>query len=593
MFAAIFDTAGGPVDRQRLGLDQGGPCNVKEVAANVVLLTAPEMAATAETFLELSAAGGMVGRLRLDRRGDLQARLGLSGAPSDVGLAIAAQQRWGDTCPEHLEGDFSFVAFDGSCGELLAARDRMGVRALFHTNVGSVWLIGDSLDWLARQRSALGAGDELDDFWIGDFLTCGFSREFDRTVWRDIRRLPPAHCLRLGRSGATQRRYWRLDIGEPLFLRHRAEYGERFRAVVREAIADRLPPGKVGISMSGGLDSTTLAALAAETAGEPSRVVAECNHFERLMTIGEDRYARLAARHIGIELTIRPIDDSVYDARWRDRGIQSDEPTTMLLDAHYLRIAGREKAARAAVWFEGEGPDNALAFERAPYLAWLKRRRSWLRLGGAWLQYAAVKGATGWRQSLQRHLLPRSPDMGRPSLPDWLNRDFVETLNLKQRIETLGIGGDPSHPWHPEAMSIFTSPAWQHYLGEFDFQDSLAPTLHRDPYLDTRVLEFMLSVPPIPWGWKKHLVREAMRGRLPGEVLAREKTPLTLYPDVAVAKRVGMAPLSAPDLVRPYVDLARLPTLDAPETLAAGVFAVHALDHWMASRAGSLRPPAN
>jgi asparagine synthase (glutamine-hydrolysing) len=170
-----------------------------------------------------------------------------------------------------------------------------------------------------------------------------------------------------------------------------------------------------------------------------------------------------------------------------------------------------------------------------------------------------------------------------PDIPPWIDRQFVAELKFAERIETLGAGGDPSHPWRPEAMSSFTSPIWQNYFGEFDFQDSLAPSIHRHPFLDLRVVQFMLSVPPIPWGWKKQLVREAMRDRLPREVLTREKTPLSLYPDVAVARREGLPGLSPSDRLRRFVDLSQLPDLSAPETAIHRLFAVHALDYWLAN----------
>jgi asparagine synthase (glutamine-hydrolysing) len=589
VFAAIFDSAGFAIDISRFEVPSNA---LVSVAGNAALLhVAGGSPATAETFLEFSPTRPLqlVGRIRLDGRTDLRTALAAPPGLSDGDLVGLAYERWGESFLEHLAGDFCFVLVDKARRQLIAARDQLGVRALHYTNLGSLWLVSDSLDWLARQRAA---DCELDDYWIADFLTIGFCREFERTVWRNIHRLPPAHRLRLRRAGMAIQCYWRLEIGEPLYLKRRQEYGEQFRSVVRTAIADRLPDGPVGIAMSGGLDSTTLAALTVEQTGNPGRVVAECNHFNQLMHIDEDDFASLAARHIGIQLTVRDFDNRVYDRHWRERGIRAPEPTKMLLDAHHLRTVGLEQAGRATVWFEGEGPDNALPLERRPYLAWLRRRRSWLRLGEAWLQYALVKGGSGWRQTLRRYLLPQTPVVERPLLPHWINRDFVEELKVTQRIESLGAGGDATHPWHPEAFASFTSPIWQNYLGDFDFQDSLAPTQHRVPYLDLRVLAFMLRVPPVPWGWKKQLLREAMRERLPRKVLTREKTPLALYPDVAVARREGLAPLAVPDRLQRYVDVALLPGLEAPETLIAGVFAVHALDHWLADTA-SLRPPAN
>ncbi len=94
------------------------------------------------------------------------------------------------------------------------------------------------------------------------------------------------------------------------------------------------------------------------------------------------------------------------------------------------------------------------------------------------------------------------------------------------------------------AFASFTSPIWQAYFDDHAFEEALGGFEWRYPYLlDLRVLEFMLSAPPVPWGWKKRLVREAMRGRLPAEVLARKKTPLTCYPEVATMRALGLPAL--------------------------------------------------
>ena len=175
-----------------------------------------------------------------------------------------------------------------------------------------------------------------------------------RPCYRDIRRLAPGHTIRLGNTGASVRRYWQLNIVEPLHLRAPGEYTERFRELVSLAVADRLPAGRVGIAMSGGVDSTTLAACAVSVTQDASRVVAECDHYEEMMHIGEGRFASLAARRLGIDLSIRPYDNLAYDSGWQGRGIHSFEPTTSIITAHFIRQINDELAARASVWLEGE-----------------------------------------------------------------------------------------------------------------------------------------------------------------------------------------------------------------------------------------------
>ncbi len=572
MFAALLSVGDEPIDVRPL--PPGG--EIIGRARRAAFVVGPGSSSES-----LDGRCWIVGRFRLDARDALRARLGASAeTASDAMLCLLAYAKWGEGFTAFLAGDFAFALWDDERQCLLGLRDQMGVRPLFHSRTAEAWLISESLAWIAER---VPTSDALDEYWIADFLILGVSREFERTVHRDIKRLAPAHLLKLGEGGLSLRRYWRLDIAEPLHLRSAGAYHERFRELLSRAVADRLPAGRVGIAMSGGLDSTTLAATAVEVTGDPSRIVAECEHYERLMHIREDHYATLAARHLGIELRIRPADDIAYDPQWRSRDVRSDEPMTALINVHNIQRIGCEMAAVAPVWLDGEGPDNALTLERNAYLGWLRRQRSWRRLAQALVAYTGAKGLAGWAQTIGRHTRLQNEAELEPVdvLPAWFRRDFAKRLKLDERQESLGLGGDGSHPWHPAAFASFTSPIWQSYFEGRAFEGSFGGFEWRYPYLDLRVLEFMLSVPPVPWGWKKRLVREAMRGRLPAEVLARRKTPLDCYPEVATMRELGLPALPQSHGVARYVDAQLLPDQTAPDPDLATSLNVHALDYWL------------
>lgn len=587
MFAAIFNLHAEFLDVRQFGDASdvklfGGAGRAAFVHSNAHSSVAPGETGAIHS---LGDRYWIVGRIRLDGRRALQARLAteigdIPGAIPDALLCLHAYARWGERFVEFLSGDFAFALWDDERQSLIAVRDQMGVRLLFHARKGNTWFVSDSLDWIAARASA---GRELDDYWIADFLTGAASREFERTVYRDIQRLAPAHVLKLNEAGAAIRNYWRLNIVEPVYFRDPRTYAERFRELLSLAIADRLPAGRVGIAMSGGLDSTALAASTVDATADAARIVAECEHYEEVMHIREDHFASLAARRLGIDLRIRVVDDLAYDPHWRSRDIRSAEPSISILNAHNIRQVDGDRARSATVWFEGEGPDNALTLERNSYLGWLVGRRSWGRLAGALFQYARVKGVAGWAQTLRRHTGSRPEAKGPAAPPPWLNRDFAERVGLAERLATIGDGGDTSHPWRPLAMASFTSPFWQCDLDDMNFRETLAPIVRRHPYLDLRVAEFMLSVPPLPWGWKKHLLREAMRDRLPAEVLSREKTPLACYPDVASMRRHGLPEPSGGSRFDQYVDRRHLPAVQASETEIFVAMAAYGLDHWLSS----------
>ena len=592
LFAAVFNLRAEPVDAQQFRDGHGTPpgatterMDLKVLGRAVFMYSnanAPDVAGEEYAIHSLGGRYWIAGRVRLDARSELRARLdgtgGTGEATCDLVLCLCAYAKWGERFVEFLAGDFSFVLWDDERQSLIAVRDQFGMRSLFHSRTANAWFVSDSLDWIAARTSI---GRELDDYWIADFLTLGICREFERTIYRDIQRLPPAHLVRLDDAGAAIRRYWRLDIGEPIHFADPRAYPERFRELLSRAVADRLPAGRIGISMSGGLDSTALAASAIGVTGDASRVVAECEHYRELMHIREDYFASLAARRLGIDLRIKVLDDLCYDPQWRSRDMRPAEPAATMLNLHNLQQIDSGLARVASVWFDGEGPDNALVFERNSYLKWLVKRRSWSRLAGALVQYARVKGGAGWAQSFRRHagLLPESAP--HDPAPKWLNRDFLERVRLKERAASLGEGGDQSHPWRPQAMASFTSPIWQCDFDNVNFLATRKSAVWRYPYLDLRIVEFMLSVPPIPWGWEKQLIREAMRDRLPPEVLGRAKTPLPCYPDAAMIRKYGLPPLSGGKQLDGYVDAQHLPTVEASDGELYFAMGAHVLDRWL------------
>ncbi len=589
LFAAIFSVGGAPIDLPAASAGrEGTPAGKFERpgGSDRVAFILPDSAQPAfeHDRCSMHALGGrfwIVGRIRLDARRELIARLGLRSDAAqepfpDGLLCLHAYAAWGERFVENLAGDFSFVLWDAERGILLAVRDQLGVRTLFHATAGGFWFISDSLDWLARQRPV---ARTLDDYWIADFLTLGYCREFERTVYRDIRRLAPGHLLRLSEQGVRLGPYWHLNIAEPVFFKDPGTYGERFRELLARAIDDRLPAGDVGISMSGGLDSTTLAASAVGVVADGRRVVAECEIREDFAYLEEDRFASLAAQYLGVDLQVSPISSLLYDTHWRSRGIRSDEPTELIVRAHWIARMGSERAQRAKVWFYGEGPDNALRLDRDAYFDWLYQHRAWRKLGAAFLQYARTKGVGGWLGTARRHFGRQEQTPVVELAEPWLSEDLSDRLKLQERARTLGEGGS-SHPWHPAAIASFTSPTWQAMFDGFNFEESLAPIVWRHPYLDLRVLEFMLSVPPVPWGWDKQLLRRAMKGRLPAEILARPKGA----PGPATAPLPGgneLPQLKAADLLAAYVDVGKLPAQNTSRVAVETALSAHALDYWL------------
>lgn len=512
----------------------------------------------------------IAGSIRLDARDDLRMALGVADKSiGDALLCLHAWRRWSDAFVDRLAGDFAFALWDNSRRRLLLVRDQLGIRSLFYARIDAAWVVSDSLDGLAARP---GLDKRLDETWIGDFLATGHSLDAWRTVYAAVKRLPPGHCAVLTRDDEAVRRYWQLSVDEPLFLRDGRAYGERLRELTKDAIRDRAPAGQLGISMSGGLDSTTLAALSVEALGV-ARVTARCTHFETLMADDEPHFASLAAQALGISLGFDKAD-AAYDPQWRDRGIRAAEPTPTIVNAHREQALARSMAAEASVWLYGEGPDNALVFEREAYLRWLMRTGRWVRATSAVGRYLGLK--LGERQPRQPSLTPAPASSG---LPAWLRPDFIERIELRERFRAFNSPPSHDHPWHPRALGSFGTPVWQSLLGNLE-ADRAHGLDWRHPYLDLRVLQFLLSVPPVPWARRKLVLREAMRGRLPVEVLERRKTPLAANALHQALSGVDLPPLGASAALKSWLDPGRLPRRPHAADLEP-LIAVHALDHWL------------
>ena len=523
----------------------------------------------------------LIGRIRLDARDEVCSIVsGSQTSEADALICLRAYARWGVRCLEYLQGDFCFVLWDEERQRLFCGRDQLGVRPLFYTKRRFSWLVSDTLDLIAAPTAL---SDDLDDYWIADFLTSGFCRDFDRTVYKRVKRLPPAHFLSADPRGSFIQRYWTLEIPNPIYYRRSRDYIEHFQETLALAIKDRLPQGQVGISMSGGMDSSTLAAHTLKVVGDASKVIAHTRHFEYLIADEEKHFSTLVARKLGIPLTLRAIDDAWYDSEWYRKALRTPEPNAGIVRATPQRMIAAEMTNLAQVWFCGEGPDNALMFEWQPYLKWLFAKADWFRFGEASVQYILSKRPIEWCATVGKWIKPASGNEWRGQLepPLWLTEGLTKQLraSARQRAESV----DNRHPWHPRAIASFRSSIWQHFLERLDPSISGIPLAWRHPYLDLRVLTFLLSVPPIPWGRRKRLIREAMQGLLPKEVISRYKAPLNGDPLAMLLRKNGLPQLELKGPVLQYIDPTRLPKTFSDEQMLQRLVRVYVLASWLRS----------
>jgi asparagine synthase (glutamine-hydrolysing) len=197
----------------------------------------------------------------LDCRAELLASLPMpAGEPaSDSQLILAAYERWGEACLDHLSGEFAFAVADARRGGVLIARDQLGLRPLqLHRRRGVVAFATTALSMCALD----GVGHELDRVRVAEWLALRMDTE--RTFVEGVTALPPGHCAWVDAEGLRHRRYWSLDPDRIVELDSPQAYAAELREAFDSAVERRLPAGgPVGVMLSGGLDSTSVAATAA------------------------------------------------------------------------------------------------------------------------------------------------------------------------------------------------------------------------------------------------------------------------------------------------------------------------------------------
>jgi asparagine synthase (glutamine-hydrolysing) len=484
----------------------------------------------------------IVADARIDDRAVLAEKLGIAPLPTppftpadrvvtDVELMLRAYLQWGEDCLHHLIGDFCFAIWDARHQRLFCARDHLGVKPVYYSQLGNCFVISNTLNCL-RQHPLV--SDRLNEVAIGDFLLFDTNYELDTTVFSDIQRLPAAHILILSAARGLQvQRYWTLAIPEPIRYRQPHEYLDRFRETMGIAVTDRLRADRVASFFSGGLDSTTIAATALDVAqhrSQPLDLKAFTIVYDRLMPDRERHYAGLAATALGLSIDYLVADDYQLYRDHQNPAFPMPEPANNPLQRlHWDRL--QRVATHSRVVLCGQGGDEALlpitVLEMVQTMPLVDVIRDTLRT------YIRHGMRPCWGSGLLARLR-RAPAAEHNEFPDWLAPDFARRLGLRDRwYQQMETGKPALSAPRSRAVERFDPAVWSPYLEASDPGATGVPVETRLPFLDLRLLNYLLALPPTPWCTNKMLLREAMKQILPEAVRLRPKSPLAGDPIMA------------------------------------------------------------
>jgi asparagine synthase (glutamine-hydrolysing) len=483
-------------------------------------------------------------------RAELEAKGHVFQTDSDTEVILAGWRQWGPDALSRFNGMFAFALYDAHLDALFLARDRLGVKPLFYSELSDGALIfASELKGLTAHPLFRGSPNPQA---IEDYLTLGYVPD-DSSIVEGVKKLPAGHFLLVqrGRPVPQPVRWWDVDFSTPTARsprKLRPELVEHLRTAVRSRMIADVP---LGAFLSGGVDSSAVVAFMAEAS---RGAVETCSIGFDQPDHDETRYARMVADRFATNHRSRIVASD--DFGLIDTLVQAfDEPfaDASALATYRVSELAREKVTVA---LSGDGADEAFAGYRRYRMFMAEERARGLLPSGMKRAIAAVGQVypkLDWAPQFLRAKTTLQA-VGRTSEEAYADAVSVTRSTLRQRLYRpnlkAALQGHRAEDRYAAAMR--EAPA-DDPLSRAQYADlkiwlpgdiltkvdrtSMAVSLEaREPLLDHRLVEFAAKVPPelrLKGGTGKWLMKKALERHLPREILHRRKmgfvTPISAW----------------------------------------------------------------
>lgn len=476
--------------------------------------------------------------LRLDNRDELRAHLSAVEpelCQTDTGLALAAYLRWGEALGEHLLGDFSLVVYEPKAQHCLLVRDHLGVKPLYYYQDHQHLVFSSSMAAMLQIGACMDLS--LNPEWMARYVA-GCSTDWMETPYQRIQKVPPAHYLLYAHDQLRCQPYFAFEAKARLQLADADAYVEAYAGHLHEAVRCRTRSGyPMGSESSGGLDSSSVTALAAQYMDHPASDL----HTFGFASCEQEPQTILAISQF-VPMYSTQLISNTAEKNWQQSlGYQQflqhyggpDEHSNAIGHMPFYKMA-RHWGVRTLL--SGFGGDEFVTNPAHMALVELWRTqgyRLWSeRFGGAW--FKRPLRMLRWLYQYYAH----NNQFQTARILDGIRRQALQQsfLNADARA-----GADVDALVHQQHR--FDSHC--HTLNEFCLNDRWHPRMtarlenctlmaagagleYRWPLLDVRLLKFFLSV-PVEYklgrgGVGRFLHRQAMSGKIPDQVLWKGKS---------------------------------------------------------------------
>lgn len=429
---------------------------------------------------------------------------------SDTEILLHSYVQWGADCLKRMNGIFAFAVWEEEPKRLFLARDRIGVKPLFYSRKGDYFLFASEI------KTLLASGlvpPQVDARGVGEIMLLGPGRTPGCGVFQDIKELKPG-CFATYQHGKLQvEQYWKLEDREN--TESFEEVKEHVRELVTDAIKRQLVADvPIGTFLSGGLDSSVISAVAAkEFGGKLTTFSVDYRDNAKYFTPGkfqpnsDSYYISKMVDYLGSDHHWVVLDTEEL-ANALDLAVEArDLPGMADVDSSLLLLCQKVKN-HATVALSGECADEI--FGGYP---WYRDPEVRSKAGFPWAQ------STAWRGTLLQKEYRNVLD------PESFVQSRYEETCRKSHV----LPGQSAEERRMKEMVNLNFDWFMQTLSERNDRMSMYSGLEvRVPFCDYRIAEYLYTV---PWKYKdwqgreKGLLRSAMEGWLPEEILWRKKSP--------------------------------------------------------------------
>jgi asparagine synthase (glutamine-hydrolysing) len=484
-----------------------------------------------------------VGDCRIDNREELAETLELYPIDRDSLFVIKAYQKWGDRCCEKLIGDFSFVIWDKLLHQAFCGRDHIGIKPFYYYQNPSFFAFSTEIKALFCVSEIQKKSNRR---YLADVLTCGVacSQPYsDDTLFDGVVQLTPGHSLMVSVDRVSKYRYWRPEKLGLLNLSDE-EITRELKHLVSQAVTCRLRSvGPIACELSGGLDSSLVTAIAAQTRPD-LHAITHVPPKEPTPFLDETPFAVEVCHFLGVE-NCHYVDASDYDPEQSLKSVvhSLEGPNGGISVMYKEPIWKKAKSLNCGVVLSGFGGDECLSASASVYLKELATTGRWIQLFRrlkSLPQLAKLIFKTQFPVLMNWYLewkvphsikIPTSKILSMYSKPP--QGDFEPFINsYLSDINAIGLKG--STAFLIQGLTG-ADQRWGHHLrGSINAHSvAIKDVNYRFPLLDIRLIEFILRIPPSqrhPSGSHRYLIRQVMKGLLPDSIVSRRDKAGMIFP---------------------------------------------------------------